>query len=222
MRVQVDAARRDPAVRRLLADPYALSPDRAAEPDSVQKPPGAGRARPRPGRQVDRAVRHGAVQHPDRAAQQRPAGLGIRPRDALPRGDVRRARADGHRPRRCRRWCASRRPGMAFGAEPAVLDRVLPAPGEGPGAQDRDAGWFRMEVSAADRPRAALPDHGPRPRRPRLRRDRSHARRERARAGPRRRPAARNGPGSPPPPRWAPSSPSGCARRATRTRSPPV
>ena len=33
IRAQIDAMRRDPAARRLAADPFALSPDRAAEPD---------------------------------------------------------------------------------------------------------------------------------------------------------------------------------------------
>ena len=32
-RAQIEAMRGDPALSRLLADPYALSPDRAAEPD---------------------------------------------------------------------------------------------------------------------------------------------------------------------------------------------
>ena len=38
LRGQVDAARTDAANRRLLADPYALSPDRPAEPDLGKQP----------------------------------------------------------------------------------------------------------------------------------------------------------------------------------------
>ena len=74
MRAQVDAVHRDPAARRLAADPFALSPDRAAEPDGPQ-PSDAGRPAADHGRPLDRPVRHGGVQHPDRAPQQRPAGL---------------------------------------------------------------------------------------------------------------------------------------------------
>ena len=42
MRLQLEAARHDPALRRVLADPYALSPDRAAEPDLGRQPDVAG------------------------------------------------------------------------------------------------------------------------------------------------------------------------------------
>ena len=52
-------------------------------PTGPPSPPPASRADAGPpsrtaGRPVDGAVRHGAVQHPDRAAQQRAAGLGVR------------------------------------------------------------------------------------------------------------------------------------------------
>ena len=81
MRAQVDAMQQDPSPRRLVGDPFALSPDRAAEPDTRaaarRRTPRTDRRRP-----VDGPVRHGAVQHPDRAAQQRPAGLGVRPRSS--------------------------------------------------------------------------------------------------------------------------------------------
>ena len=42
IRAQVDTMRRDPAARRTAADPFALSPDRAAEPDTPQ-PSATGR-----------------------------------------------------------------------------------------------------------------------------------------------------------------------------------
>jgi len=38
--------------------------------------------------------------------------------------------------------------GMAFGPTRAVLDRVLPEPGEGPSEESMAAGRFRMEVTA--------------------------------------------------------------------------
>src|SRR4029079_15742082 len=42
MRLRLEAARHAPALRRVLADPYALSPDRAAEPDLGRQPDVAG------------------------------------------------------------------------------------------------------------------------------------------------------------------------------------
>ena len=55
-----------------------------------RRPPRADQRRP-----LDRAVRHGGVQHADRAPQQRPAGLRLRPRAPVRGGD-------GHRPRTAR------------------------------------------------------------------------------------------------------------------------
>jgi short subunit dehydrogenase-like uncharacterized protein len=37
---------------------------------------------------------------------------------------------------------------MSFGPTRALLDRVLPAPGTGPGEEARARGWFRMVVDA--------------------------------------------------------------------------
>jgi short subunit dehydrogenase-like uncharacterized protein len=41
--------------------------------------------------------------------------------------------------------------GLAFKPTRAVLDRVLPAPGDGPGEEARRAGFFRMEIHGAGR-----------------------------------------------------------------------
>ena len=70
MRAQVEAVGLDRSLRRVIGDPFALSPDRTAEPDTRQPPDAAPPARDRR-RPLDRAVRHGLVQHPDRAPQQR-------------------------------------------------------------------------------------------------------------------------------------------------------
>ena len=95
MRAQLEAVQRGSG-----AAPGGRRPVRA-EPRPVRgalHPPAAGRrpAGAHPGRPVDGAVRHGAVQHPDRAAQQRAAGLGVRAGLPLRRGDGLRPR-----PRRC-------------------------------------------------------------------------------------------------------------------------
>ena len=104
-------------------------------------------------------------------------------------------------------------------APAALLDRVLPAPGSGPGEEARRKGWFRW-CSTPPPGRPAVPGHCRRPGRPRVRRDRRHAGGERPRPGAGRRAAsgprrlADPGHGS-----WARSSSSGCGPRGTPTRS---
>ena len=113
-----------------------------AEPRPVRRalhPPAAGRrpAGAHPRRPVDGAVRHGAVQHPDRAAQQRAAGLGVRAGPPLRRGD-------GLRPRPRRRGDGGRRhrgAGRHAGRHGVPADpraaRPLPARARGrPGRED--------------------------------------------------------------------------------------
>ena len=143
-----------PARRRVVGDPFALSPDRAAEPEPASPGRRAARAATA-GRPVDGAVRDGAVQHPDRPAQQRAAGLGLRPRTALRRGDgVRRGRRRGDRGR-CHRRAGRNARRHVVRADAWLLDRVLPAPGTGPSEEARAKGWFRMVVDARRRAAAA-------------------------------------------------------------------
>ena len=86
----MEEATADPALRRLLADPYALAPpDQRTGPDQpdVTRP----RARRRLG-PVGCAVRDGRREHPRRATQPRPARPTVGARLHLRRGD-----ADGRR-----------------------------------------------------------------------------------------------------------------------------
>ena len=79
LRGQLDEMRRDPALRRIAGDPYALSPDRAAEPDlgserelqTVQRDPELGWLAP---------FVMAADQHARRAALQRAPAARLRPR----------------------------------------------------------------------------------------------------------------------------------------------
>lgn len=148
MMEQVDAVRADPRLRRIVADPYALSPDRAAEPDL--------------GRQRDlRRVQHDA-------------DLGIWTGPFLMAGTnarlVRRSNAlqDWAYGRRFRyrevSGYGAGRPGAlraaatttVLGAGAAALayprtrrllvGRVLPGPGQGPGEQTRRNGRFRIMI----------------------------------------------------------------------------
>jgi short subunit dehydrogenase-like uncharacterized protein len=148
-RAQVEAVRRDPSLRRVLADPFALSPDRAAEPDTPQ-PPDAGRpARTPDGRwtapfvmapfntrivrrsnalqdwRYGRALSYGEVMGCGRGLQGAVAAAGITA--ALVGAFA----------------------AMSLPPARAVLDRLLPAPGSGPSADAREKGWFRTVVDAA-------------------------------------------------------------------------
>jgi short subunit dehydrogenase-like uncharacterized protein len=148
LRGQLDTVRRDPEARRLAADPFGLSPDRAAEPATPQ-PPQLGR----PARDPDgmwtapfvmapyntRIVRRSnALQDWDYGRDLRYAevmGCGRGPAGAaaavaVTAGLAAVVAAMGVRPTR------------------TVLDRLLPAPGTGPSEETRRKGWFRMTVEA--------------------------------------------------------------------------
>ncbi|MBD7918070.1 saccharopine dehydrogenase NADP-binding domain-containing protein [Cellulomonas sp. Sa3CUA2] len=143
-----ELAVRDASVRRLLADPYALSPDRAAEPATTQP-----RDTPAPGRTVDgrwvatspmgsfntRVVRR------SNALQGWAYGRDLRYEEVAATGRGLRG--------------AAAAVGLTVGLPLALaaltvppartlLDRVLPAPGTGPDAATRRDGWFRMDVHA--------------------------------------------------------------------------
>jgi short subunit dehydrogenase-like uncharacterized protein len=148
LRGQFDEVRRCPEARRLAADPFGLSPDRAAEPDTPQ-PPQLGR----PGRDADGTWTAPFVMAPynTRIVRRSNALLGW----AYGR-DLRYAEVMG-----CGRGpagavtAAAVTAGLAafltaMGARPtrAVLDRLLPAAGSGPSEETRKNGWFRMTVNA--------------------------------------------------------------------------
>lgn len=144
---QLAAARRDPAVRRLLGDPYALSPDRSAEPDL--------------GDEAD--LRHPEhLDDPDLwAAPFVMAGFNTR---VVRRSNALLGHAYGRRFRYREVVAAGRGPGGALRAAAlsaaqalahrlgglrlvrAVAQRFLPAPGEGPDERTRQTGFFRLDV----------------------------------------------------------------------------
>jgi short subunit dehydrogenase-like uncharacterized protein len=143
----VDELKRDSATRRLLADPYALSPDRAAEPDLGER---------------------------DAAGVRRDAELGgiwTAPFVMAPfntrvvrRSNALQGWAYGRRFRYREVMSTGRSPlapvlaggtavglaafgfGMALPPTRFVLDRVLPAPGEGPSQKTVETGHFRVRV----------------------------------------------------------------------------
>jgi short subunit dehydrogenase-like uncharacterized protein len=145
---QVDAMRNDPAARRLAADPFALSPDRTAEPDTPQPPDAA-----RPSRAADGSWTAPFVMAPfnTRIVRRSNALKGWAYGRGLRYGEV---MGSGHGP-----LGAAAAVGMTAGlgaflgalALPptrALLERVLPSSGSGPSAATREKGWFRSVVHA--------------------------------------------------------------------------
>ena len=150
----VDAARTDAAVRRLLADPYALSPDRGAEPDREA------------GAEPERSPR-GVAWEPDLGTWTAPFAMASFNTRVVRRSSALAGWAYG-RGFRYREVVACG-PGLrgllratavttglgavlAASALPparALLDRLLPGPGEGPSERTRREGRFRVEVVAA-------------------------------------------------------------------------
>lgn len=148
MRGMLDDARRSPDLRRLLQDPHALSPDRAAEPDVDQPPTLAAPARCADGRWSGPWVMasfDGQVVRRSNALTGWSYGRGLRYGEVMDTG----AGPGG----------AALAVGVAAGLAVGggllllpgvgrVLDRVLPAPGTGPDAVTRERGFFRSEVRA--------------------------------------------------------------------------
>jgi short subunit dehydrogenase-like uncharacterized protein len=144
---ELDAARSDREMARLLADPYALSPDRAAEP--------------RLGDERDlRGVRHDA----DLGRWVGPFVMSsintrvVRRSNALqgwaygPRFRYREVMGFGSGPLAAAQagvfagGVGALIGGLSVPAVRAMLDRVLPAPGEGPSERKREHGSFRIEI----------------------------------------------------------------------------
>jgi short subunit dehydrogenase-like uncharacterized protein len=146
-RAQIEALRADPALSRLIADPYALSPDRAAEPDFGEV---------RDTTLVSRDTEAGVWTGPfvmaasnTRTVRRSNAlsgwayGRRFQYREVMSVGNsvvapaLAVATAAGL-------WLAD--VGMRLPLARTVLDRVLPAPGEGPSEKLRREGHFRFEI----------------------------------------------------------------------------
>jgi short subunit dehydrogenase-like uncharacterized protein len=145
----VDEARSDPQLARILADPYALSPDRNAEPSLGPEGDLRGvRHDEQLGMWVGpfimgsintRAVRRSnALQdwaYGRRFRYREVMGFGSKPAGALQAGAV----AAG---------VGALAAGLSIGPSRALLDRALPSPGEGPNESQRRRGFFRIEIHA--------------------------------------------------------------------------
>ena len=144
-----DDARSDTALAQLLADPYALSPDREAEP--------------RLGAEADL---RGVQNDNDLGMWIGPFIMGsintrvVRRSNALqgwdygPRFRYREVMGFGSGPVAAAQACAiaggvgALVGGLSMRPTRMVLDRVLPSPGEGPGEKQRERGCFQIEIYA--------------------------------------------------------------------------
>ena len=144
---QLDEMRGDRTLARIAADPYALSPDRPAEPELGDEGDLQWIER-REGRWVapfvmapvnTRAVRR------SNALLGWAYGRGFRYREVMGVGGgpfapaLAGAVAGG---------IGALTAGLSFGPTRAVLGRVLPSPGEGPGEEARRKGFFKIEIVA--------------------------------------------------------------------------
>jgi short subunit dehydrogenase-like uncharacterized protein len=147
MKGTVDDARSDPELARVLEDPYALSPDRDAEPHLGPEPDLRGVQHDRElgmwlgpfimGTINTRVVRRSnALQgfaYGPRFRYREVMGFGNGPLAAAQAG----ALAGG---------VGALEGGLSIRPLRAVLDRVLPSPGEGPSESQRARGFFRIEI----------------------------------------------------------------------------
>lgn len=156
VRQQAIVARADQSARRTLSDPYALSPRRAEEPDARRRPSNGVSATLRRYVHVDRDPRTGRWTGPfimasfntrvvrlSNTLSDWSYGRELRYREVTDfgRGPMSPVMAAG-----MAIGLGGLITGLAFGPTRAVLDRVLPRPGEGPSPEQQAAGRFRMEI----------------------------------------------------------------------------
>jgi short subunit dehydrogenase-like uncharacterized protein len=149
MRASVDEARADKAARRIMTDPYALSPDRSSEPDLGDEGDPMGPIRDAElggwlapfvmGTVNTRVVRR------SNALQGYAYGRALRYRELMlmggaPLGPLKAAGISA--------GLAALLGGMSIKPTRAILDRVLPEPGEGPDEKARDRGFFKIDTHA--------------------------------------------------------------------------
>ena len=144
MRAQVAAIKERPELRRIAGHPYALSPDRAAEPATRQPRDATPPTRTADGRWAAPFVMapfNTRVVRRSNALQDWAYGRDFSYGEVMATGGgIGGAVAAGV----VTGGLAGVLAGMNFGPTAALLDKVLPAPGEGPDAATRARGFFRM------------------------------------------------------------------------------
>ncbi|MGY1680382.1 saccharopine dehydrogenase family protein [Geodermatophilus sp. SYSU D01176] len=147
-RAQVGEMGRDGTARRLAGDPFALSPDRGAEPDTPQPRDAGPPSRTPDGRWTAPFVMapfNTRVVRRSSALQDWAYGRGMRYGEVMGCG---RGITGATTATAVTAGLAGVAAALVLPPTRAVLDRVLPEPGTGPGERTRARGWFRMDVDA--------------------------------------------------------------------------
>jgi short subunit dehydrogenase-like uncharacterized protein len=146
-RVQAESIAADRTLRRVIADPYALSPDRDAEPSLGDERDRTWIGRDsETGRWIGPFVMAGyntRVVRRSNALLDRAYGHRLRYREVISYG---RSRVAPALAALATTGLGAFGAGMSFGPTRAVLDRLLPAPGQGPNEQARRRGRFALEL----------------------------------------------------------------------------
>ena len=148
-RASIDEGKADKSARKIMLDPHALSPDRSAEPDNgderdprgvIHEPELGGFLAPFVMGTVNtRVVRR------SNALMDHAYGRGLRYRELMLTGGgpLGAAKAGG-----IVAALGGLFAGLALPPTRKLLDRVLPDPGEGPGAEAREKGFFTIDIHA--------------------------------------------------------------------------
>jgi short subunit dehydrogenase-like uncharacterized protein len=144
---QVDDMKASGTARKVVADPYALSPDRAGEPDGRGERDLRGVARDEGlGQWIGPFVMAGyntRIVRRSNALQDWAYGRGFRYREVAGLGNGKLAPLKGAG---LAGGIAALAGGLAVKPSRMLLDRVLPDPGEGPSEKARNSGLFRIEI----------------------------------------------------------------------------
>jgi short subunit dehydrogenase-like uncharacterized protein len=149
LKTMVDEMKADPGLRRIIADPYALSPDRAKEPDLGDE---SDLRHPIHDRDLDRwlapfamSAFNSRIVRRSNALQDWAYGRRLRYQELMgfsgkPTGALMAVGATA--------GLGLLAGGLVFGPTRKVLDRVLPDPGEGPSEKVQRNGFFTIEIHA--------------------------------------------------------------------------
>lgn len=147
MRGMIEDRRRDPALGRMMDDPYGLSPDRAAEPDLGEEKDLAGIERDELAHSwvgpFVMAELNTRVVRRSNALLDWAYGRRMRYREVMGFGNspLSPALAAG-----TAAGMGALLAGMQWGPSESLLSRLMPSPGEGPSERARNNGHFRIET----------------------------------------------------------------------------
>lgn len=144
---ELDDMRAQPAARKVVEDPYALSPDRAAEPDLGRESIARGPVYDDTldlwlGPFVMASINTRVVRRSN-ALQGWAYGRRFRYRETMAMGSGLTGRAKATA---LAGGVGALVGGLSFGPTRAVLEKVLPSPGEGPSEKTRANGFFKIDV----------------------------------------------------------------------------